>query len=90
MQDPKTHPKIAIWAPSHNFVGGRSENRRPPQTTADRTAHNRIPLQNAPQTTTERTADHHKTAQDAPQNTLQDVENNFISFQTWFHVKIKH
>jgi len=21
MQDPKTSPKIAIWAPSHNFVG---------------------------------------------------------------------
>jgi len=55
---------------------GRSENRIPPQT--------------APQTTAGRTADHHRTAQDTPQNTLQDAENNFISFQTWFHVKIKH
>jgi len=22
MQDPKNRQKIAIWAPSHNFVGG--------------------------------------------------------------------
>jgi len=21
MQDPKNHQKLAIWAPSHNFVG---------------------------------------------------------------------
>jgi len=21
MQDPKNHQKVAIWAPSHNFVG---------------------------------------------------------------------
>ena len=33
-----------------------------------------------------KTADHRR----PPQNTLQDAENNFISFQTWFRVKIKH
>ena len=49
-----------------------------------KTADHRRPPPDEPQTTM------HRTAQDAPQNTLQDAENNFISFQTWFHVKIKH
>jgi len=34
-----------------------------------------------PQTTAYHTRTHRRTPQDA--------ENNFISFQTWFHVKIK-
>ena len=33
-----------------------------------------------------KTADHRR----PHRKTLQDAENNFISFQTWFHVKIKH
>jgi len=39
-----------------NGRGGRSENRRPPQITADRTADYR----RSPQTTTGQTADHHR------------------------------
>jgi len=47
-----------------------------------------------------KTADHRRPPPDEPQTTIgrhrthrrtqQDAENNFISFQTWFHVKIKH